>query len=151
MNQTIWLNILLTPTLISSVLVATWLTGRASAATSTLNSDLNSEASCDVLPRSSQPSTAVSSIFHTEYERLVASAIAIPVEYPELDFTTAESDAAVTLFGCDCPACIGALRQLRNQSLDAGQGHCWTVLQQRVSPEEVQEVLQNLDAAEGRI
>ena len=30
-----------------------------------------------------------------------------------LDFTEEESDAAVALFGCDCPLCINSLRQLR--------------------------------------
>ncbi len=30
-----------------------------------------------------------------------------------LDFTEEESDAAVALFGCDCPVCMNSLRQLR--------------------------------------
>jgi hypothetical protein len=30
-----------------------------------------------------------------------------------LDFTEAESDAAIQLFGCDCPLCMNSLRQLR--------------------------------------
>ena len=30
-----------------------------------------------------------------------------------LDFSEEESDAAVALFGCDCPLCINSLRQLR--------------------------------------
>lgn len=36
-----------------------------------------------------------------------------PDELPELEFTEEESDASVTLFGCDCPACLNALRQIR--------------------------------------
>lgn len=36
-----------------------------------------------------------------------------PDELPELEFTDAESDASVALFGCDCPACLNALRQIR--------------------------------------
>jgi hypothetical protein len=31
----------------------------------------------------------------------------------ELKFTDEESDKAIALFGCDCPSCINALRQLR--------------------------------------
>lgn len=31
----------------------------------------------------------------------------------ELDFTDEESEAAITLFHCDCPFCINSLRQLR--------------------------------------
>lgn len=148
MNHKLLLNLVLVPTFTNLLLVPSLLAERASATTSTPNSN---QASCDVPLRSSAQPSAVSSIFHTEYERLVASAIAIPVEYPELDFTTAESDAAVTLFGCDCPSCINALRQLRNPSLENGQGHCWTRLQERVSPEEVQEVLQNLEDDESRL
>ncbi|MBD2295422.1 hypothetical protein H6G06_18575 [Anabaena sphaerica FACHB-251] len=30
----------------------------------------------------------------------------------ELIFTEAESDEAIKLFGCDCPACLNAVRQL---------------------------------------
>jgi hypothetical protein len=30
-----------------------------------------------------------------------------------LNFTEEESDAAIQLFGCDCPYCINSLRQLR--------------------------------------
>jgi hypothetical protein len=30
-----------------------------------------------------------------------------------INFTDEESDGAVALFGCDCPACIRSLRQLR--------------------------------------
>jgi hypothetical protein len=30
----------------------------------------------------------------------------------ELQFTDAESDEAIKLFGCDCPICINAVRQL---------------------------------------
>jgi hypothetical protein len=29
-----------------------------------------------------------------------------------MDFTEEESDAAVALFGCDCPVCMNSLRQL---------------------------------------
>lgn len=93
---------------------------------------------------------------------------AVNNESPMMDFTAAESDAAVALFGCDCPPCINALRQLQSQSLSQvllsssqsssqprdqvavsnSQGHCWTTLQQRVSPEEAQSILQQLDAEE---
>lgn len=30
-----------------------------------------------------------------------------------LDFTEEESDAAIKLFGCDCPYCLNSLRQLK--------------------------------------
>ncbi|MEG4168946.1 MULTISPECIES: hypothetical protein [unclassified Microcoleus] len=34
-----------------------------------------------------------------------------------LDFSEEESDAAVAMFGCDCPLCINSLRQLRGVPL----------------------------------
>jgi len=40
-----------------------------------------------------------------------------PATFPmTLDFTVEESDAAVALFGCDCPACIRSLRTLRSMT-----------------------------------
>ena len=78
-------------------------------------------------------------------------------EDPAMDFSVAESDAAVALFGCDCPPCINALRQLRGQLSSQvllsssqilpsnSQGHCWTALQQSTSPQEVQDILQDLE------
>ncbi|MEG4629957.1 hypothetical protein QUB56_10110 [Microcoleus sp. AR_TQ3_B6] len=38
-------------------------------------------------------------------------------EVAMLDFTEEESDAAVAMFGCDCPVCINSLRQLRGVPL----------------------------------
>ena len=35
-------------------------------------------------------------------------------DYPMFELTEAESDAAVALYGCDCPMCINALRKLRS-------------------------------------
>lgn len=64
-----------------------------------------------------------------------------------MSFTAAESDAAVLLFGCDCPPCLNALAQLRNPSLtDAVQGHCWNNLSQKRY--ERQDIDQILDAME---
>jgi hypothetical protein len=38
-------------------------------------------------------------------------------EVAMLDFSEEESDAAVAMFGCDCPVCINSLRQLRGVPL----------------------------------
>lgn len=35
------------------------------------------------------------------------------IEYP---MTDQESDAAIALFGCDCPSCVNAMRQLMGQA-----------------------------------
>lgn len=37
-------------------------------------------------------------------------------ETTELEFTEEESDAAIALYGCDCPACINGVRQMRGQA-----------------------------------
>ncbi|WP_234301136.1 hypothetical protein [Sphaerospermopsis aphanizomenoides] len=34
----------------------------------------------------------------------------------ELEFTEAESDEAIKLFGCDCPICLNAVRQLHGMA-----------------------------------
>ncbi|RCJ39629.1 hypothetical protein A6770_11085 [Nostoc minutum NIES-26] len=37
-------------------------------------------------------------------------------DVPMLEFNVEESEMAVTLFNCDCPACINSLRQMRNMA-----------------------------------
>jgi hypothetical protein len=39
-----------------------------------------------------------------------------PNKITELTFTDEESDAAIQLFGCDCPSCLNSLRQLRGMT-----------------------------------
>jgi hypothetical protein len=39
-----------------------------------------------------------------------------PNQITELKFTDEESDTAIALFGCDCPSCLNALRQLRGMT-----------------------------------
>jgi len=142
------LSLVTIPTLASSMLCLSLMTGLASASESgQAKNPAPAPASCDVPVDSQLKSSRMS--LHKENIKLMASSVGIPVDVPQADFTAAESDAAVALFGCDCPPCLGALRQLRSQSLlNSGQGHCWTVLQQRVSSEEVQTVLQTLEAEE---
>jgi hypothetical protein len=37
-------------------------------------------------------------------------------DVPMLEFNVEESEMAVTLFNCDCPACINSLRQMRQMT-----------------------------------
>ncbi len=105
------------------------------------------QASCD----SPETSPLKTSGFKHPRTILVAASVGIPGEDTILDFSEAESDAAVTLFGCDCPACMRSLKQLQSQSLtqkvlgSGGKGHCWTALQKKASPETVKKVLQTLE------
>lgn len=49
------------------------------------------------------------------FEKLTEVAYAQPtIEY---SMTEEESNAAIVLYGCDCPTCVNALRQLRGQQL----------------------------------
>jgi hypothetical protein len=105
------------------------------------------QASCDMPTPSNRQSSGFS---HRGI--LIASSAGVADNDSGTDFSEAESDAAVTLFGCDCPACIRSLKQLQRQSLtqkvlgSGSQGHCWTSLQRRVSPQVIKEVLKTLES-----
>ncbi|MBW4661257.1 MAG: hypothetical protein KME15_21495 [Drouetiella hepatica Uher 2000/2452] len=147
MNHKILLSLVAIPAMASSLLALPLLT-LASAATESSQTWAEAiatplTASCDLLE-----SEAVQSLRPRDHETLIASAINIPIEYPETDFSAAESDAAVTLFGCDCSSCIRALQQLRRQTLLNNSGHCWSALQKRATQSEMQEVLDTLESQE---
>lgn len=89
------------------------------------------------------------SSLHLRQGILVASSANTSSEDYLMNFSPAESDAAAVLFGCDCPSCLRALRQLRSQLMpNSRQGHCWTSLQRRVSQPEVEAILRSLEAAD---
>lgn len=150
MNIRLAFKLMMLPTLVGSLLTLGIGTERASAvSTSNAIASTSGRAACDLPARSSLRS---SGIRHQNPGILLASAGSTSDEAGILDFTEAESDAAVELFGCDCPSCLQALQQLRRPSLISsvnGNGHCWTSLQQNASPQRVQEVLQNLESQEG--
>jgi hypothetical protein len=153
MNRKILLSLLAVPTAVG-VTVMPFLIA-AAAAQASESSDLaiqnvTAQASCDA-PLSSNLHT---SGFKQRRSILMASAGKISGDDFATDFSEAESDAAVQLFGCDCPACIRSLRQLQQnkslsqQVLDGGgrsQGHCLASLQKRMSPQAVKEVLKTLE------
>ncbi len=105
------------------------------------------QASCDAPMSSNRQSSILSN-----RGILIASSAGSASDDSGTDFSEAESDAAVTLFGCDCPACIRSLKQLQRQSStqkilgNSSQGHCWTALQRRVSPQVIKEVLKTLES-----
>jgi hypothetical protein len=147
MNLRLTLSLVTFPTLIGSLLILELIAERASAVVvSNATTLISSQASCDLPPNSNLKS---SNIWHQNSSVIVALAENMLDESSNLNFSEAESDAAAVLFGCDCPTCINALRQLRTQSLlNNGSGHCWTLMQRRVSPQTVQEILQNLEMRE---
>lgn len=149
MNLRLILKLMTIPTLMGSVLAFGILAQLASAAdTGSLTTVLTSQSSCD---SPSESELELSTVRHQTQGIAIASAGLASGETAILDFSEAESDAAAVLFGCDCPSCINALRQLRSQPLlDNGSstGHCLTSLQRRVSPQRMQEVLRNLEMRE---
>ncbi|MGB8702557.1 MAG: hypothetical protein WCD18_24350 [Thermosynechococcaceae cyanobacterium] len=149
MNYKIGLKLASVPAILGSVLASGWLVGNMSKAEAA--SSQPNQASCS-LPQASQlESPNIRSLLHQKSSLLVASSKNVGLDEFSVDFSEAESDAAVTLFGCDCPACMNAFRQLRRESLvPKGEGHCMSNLARRSSPEKVKEVLKVLDAEEAR-
>jgi hypothetical protein len=148
MNLHLTLKLISIPTLMGAMLTFGILTEWAFAAdTRHVMTRISSQAPCDV---PSDYELELSTIRHRSQGIAIASAGIVSGETTILDFSEAESDAAAVLFGCDCPNCMNALRQLRNQPLrnNNENGHCWTSLQRRVSPQRMQEVLQNLEMRE---
>lgn len=135
-------NLLTLPAVAASLLAVSVM---ATTATAVESSNLAEAASCDA------PSTAPLHSTGLKQGLLIASAASGGItDDADFNFSIAESDAAATLFGCDCPACIRALRQLQQQSLtqqmtENGKGHCLASLQRRqVSPQMLQETLKML-------
>ncbi len=150
MNQKILLSLLAIPTAVGAMLMPCLIAVTAAQATESSKAgiqNVTTQASCDA----PAPSTLHTSGFKQGRSILVASAGKISGDDFATDFSEAESDAAVQLFGCDCPACIRSLRQLQDQSLSqkvlggSTQGHCLAYLQKKVSPQAVKDVLKTLE------
>ena len=153
MNYRILLKLVTIPTLASSMLMMVLMTGLAHAAETRTPASV--QTSCSVTVDSGMISETRLAFQNAETN--AESSTESSSEDPVMDFSAAESDAAVALFGCDCPPCINALRQLQSQSSSQvllsssqilpsnSQGHCWTGLQQRTSPIERQDILQDLE------
>lgn len=138
MNLRIALKLMTLPTILGSLLALATDIERVSAVDSS-NAGIAtlSPAACD-LPADGELKS--SSIQHIGQGIHVASTSLSSEETAIFNLSAAESDTAAVLFGCDCPNCINALRQLQNQSLfNNTNGHCWTSLQRRVSPQKTQE------------
>lgn len=147
MNLRFMLSLITVPTLVGPWLTLGLMAERASAVgISHTTPLLSSQAACALPPERRLDSA---SPWQRHSGTMVASAGTRTDDTSNLNFSEAESDAAAVLFGCDCSACIQALRQLRTQSfMNNGKGHCWTSMQRRVSPQTMQDVLQDLEKRE---
>ncbi|MGB3756909.1 MAG: hypothetical protein WBA07_11110 [Rivularia sp. (in: cyanobacteria)] len=114
MNKKFFLTLLSSPILFSSMVSMAVFTQPASA-----NETANPTPSRFSCGRKATVAVATPSVGCTRMRRNSAAPDANgnkglrPDELPELQFTDEESDASVSLFGCDCPACLNALRQIR--------------------------------------
>lgn len=153
MNRKILLSLLAIPTAVGAMLMPFLMATAAAQATESTDlviQGTTAQTSCDASPSSNLHTSA----FKQRRSILVASSGSIPGDDFATDFSEAESDVAVQLFGCDCAACIRSLRQLQqNKSLSqqvldgsgSSQGHCLASLQKRMSPQAVKEVLKTLE------
>ena len=114
MNKKFFLTLLSSPVLFSSIVSMAVFTQPASA-NETVIPTTRSRFSCG---RKDTVAVATPSLGCTRMRRNSTPGVdgqtdLGPDEVPELEFTDEESDASVALFGCDCPACLNALRQIR--------------------------------------
>jgi hypothetical protein len=70
--------------------------------------------SCVISPHSATPKQVCIQVSNTSAVAKEPMQLAqVQTNNPdELEFTEAESDLAIKLFGCDCPVCVNAARQL---------------------------------------
>ncbi len=117
MNRKFILALLSSPVLFMSVLSTVMMTRPADASQIT-HPDINT--AC--IP---SPHTATHTLVCIKVNNKTASAsrsqiIATqipPNQITELKFSDQDSDEAIKLFGCDCPACLNAARQLNGLAL----------------------------------
>ena len=114
MNKKFFLTLLSSPVLFTSIVSMAVFTQPASA-NQTVNST-PSRFSCGRKPTTvalGTPKFSCTRLRRNTVNGVDGQTGLRPDELPELEFTDEESDASVTLFGCDCPSCINALRQIR--------------------------------------
>jgi hypothetical protein len=112
MNKKFFLTLLSSPVLFSSMLSIVMMTQPAHAQT---GNPAGTRLSCVRDPHTATPRFAcerVSNSNATQAKPAVKVAPVQPNQITELEFTDQESDEAIKLFGCDCPACINAVRQI---------------------------------------
>jgi hypothetical protein len=115
MNKKFVLTLLSSPVLFASMMSMVMM-GRAAASPSISPS---TRLSCVMSPHSATPKKVcieVSNTVATVTKNGTQVAQVQPNQVGELEFTDKESDEALKLFGCDCPVCINALRQLHGQA-----------------------------------
>jgi hypothetical protein len=113
MNKKLILSLLSSPAVFMSMLSMVMLAKPAQA--SQVVSSSGTHLSCVFAPHSATPRQVcimVSNNPPSSATTQVTGTHLRPNQITELNFTDQESDEAIRLFGCDCPRCINAVRQL---------------------------------------
>jgi hypothetical protein len=114
MNRKFALALLSTPALFASMLSMVMMAQPVHAQQKVTPGE--SRLSCVQHPESAKPRLVcmrVSNPPNLTPQQPVKSPQAEPSDNTELDFTEEESDLAIAKFGCDCLACINAIRELQ--------------------------------------
>ncbi|MBD2196864.1 MULTISPECIES: hypothetical protein [Calothrix] len=116
MNKRFVLSLLSSPALFASMLSMVMMTKPVHANQTV--TPVGTHLSCVRSPHSAETKQVCieveNTVSPTKPEMTVAQVpqVQSPDQPAELEFTEAESDEAIKLFGCDCPVCINAIRQL---------------------------------------
>ncbi|MCV3215366.1 hypothetical protein OGM63_17915 [Plectonema radiosum NIES-515] len=112
MNRKFILTLLSSPVLFSSIISTVMMTNPAHA--SQTGNSTKTHVACVRDPHTATARMVCERVSNTPV--VVKPAVKVaqvqPNQITELQFTDQESDEAIKLFGCDCPICINAVRQL---------------------------------------
>jgi hypothetical protein len=113
MNKRFILTLISSPVLFTSMLSMVMMARPAHA--NQVSDTTGTHLSCVISPHSATPKQVciqVSNTLPSVAKEPMQIAQAQTNNPKELEFSDAESDLAIKLFGCDCPVCINAARQL---------------------------------------
>lgn len=119
MNKKLVLTLLSSPVLFSSMLSLV-MTTQAARANQTSNSP-GTHVACVQKPHVATPRLVCARVSNIAAVSPASSVVEFAApqagqndnQTAEFNFTEEESDTAVALFGCDCPTCLNAVRQMR--------------------------------------
>jgi hypothetical protein len=117
MNKRFILTLISSPVLFTSMLSMVMM-GRPAHASQTVDT-AGTHKSCVMSPHSATPRKVCIQVSNTPLsiaKEPMQVAQADTNNSKELEFSDAESDLAIKLFGCDCPVCINAARQLNGSA-----------------------------------
>ncbi len=117
MNRRFILTLISSPVLFTSMLSMVML-ARPAHASQTIDATGTHE-SCILSPHTATPKMVCIQVSNTPVSvaKSPIQVAQVQTNNPkELEFSDAESDLAIKLFGCDCPICINAARQLNGMA-----------------------------------